>query len=41
MVATAVAWSVRSPDGTRLLGEVRAPFVPSATLDAVVTIPSQ
>jgi hypothetical protein len=41
LVSTSVAWSVRSPDGTRPLGQVNAPFVPTATLDAVVTIPSQ
>jgi hypothetical protein len=41
LVSTSVAWSVRSPDDTRLLGKVDAPFVPTATLDAVVTIPSQ
>ena len=41
LVAASVEWSVRTNDGTRLLGRVNAPFVPSATLDAVVTIPSQ
>jgi hypothetical protein len=41
MVATPVAWSIRSPDGARLLGQVEAPFVPAATLDAPVTVLSQ
>ena len=41
LVAAPVAWSVRSPDGARLLGEVNAPFVPTATLDAPVTVPAQ
>jgi len=41
LVAASVAWSVRSSDGTRLLGEVNAPFVPTATLDAPVTVPAQ
>jgi len=30
LVATSVAWSVRSPDGARLLGEVEAPCIPLA-----------
>jgi hypothetical protein len=38
LVATAVRWSVRSPSGDQLLGEVDAPFVPTATLDAPVTV---
>jgi hypothetical protein len=41
LVAASVAWSVRSPDGARLLGRVDAPFVPAATLDAPVTVPAQ
>jgi len=41
LVTTAVGWSVRSPDGARLLGQVNAPFVPAATLDAPVTVPAQ
>ena len=41
LVAAPVAWSVRSPDGARLLGEVNAPFIPTATLDAPVTVPTQ
>ena len=41
LIATSVAWSVRSPDGARLLGQVNAPFVPTATLDAPVTVPAQ
>src|SRR5262249_17830442 len=41
LVTTAVAWSVRSPDGSRLLGQVNAPFIPIATLDAPVTVPTQ
>jgi hypothetical protein len=41
LVAASVAWSVRSPDGARLLGQVNAPFVPAATLDAPVTVPAQ
>jgi hypothetical protein len=40
LVSTSVEWSVRSPDGTRLLGQVNAPFVPIATLDAPVTVPT-
>jgi hypothetical protein len=40
LVATPVRWSVRSPSGDRLLGEVDAPFVPTATLDAPVTVPA-
>jgi hypothetical protein len=41
LVAASVAWSVRSSDGARLLGQVNAPFVPTATLDAPVTVPAQ
>ena len=41
LVATSVGWSARSPDGTRLLGQVNAPFVPIGTLDALVTVPTQ
>jgi hypothetical protein len=41
LVATSVGWSARSPDGTRLLGQVNAPFVPMGTLDALVTVPTQ
>jgi hypothetical protein len=36
--STLVRWSVRTATGT-LLGEVNAPFVPSTTTDAVVTVP--
>ncbi len=38
LVATEVTWSVRSASGDRLLGVVDAPFVPTATLDAPVTV---
>src|SRR5262245_7490252 len=41
LAATSVGWSARSPDGTRLLGQVNAPFVPIGTLDALVTVPTQ
>jgi hypothetical protein len=41
LVATSVEWSVRSPSGDRLLGQVNAPFVPIGTLDAPVTVPAQ
>jgi hypothetical protein len=40
LVVTPVRWSVRSPSGDRLLGEVDAPFIPTATLDAPVTVPA-
>jgi hypothetical protein len=40
LVLTPVEWSVRSADGTRLLGQVNAPFLPIATFDAPVTIPA-
>jgi hypothetical protein len=40
LVSTPVRWSVRSRDGARLLGEVDAPFVPAATLDAPVPVPA-
>jgi hypothetical protein len=40
LVATEVTWSVRSASGDRLLGVVDAPFVPTATLDAPVTVPA-
>jgi hypothetical protein len=41
LVATSVAWSVRSPSGDKQLGQVNAPFIPTATLDAPVTVPAQ
>jgi hypothetical protein len=41
LVATSVEWSVRSPSGDRMLGQVNAPFVPMGTLDAPVTVPTQ
>jgi hypothetical protein len=40
LVVTPVRWSVRSASGDRLLGEVDAPFIPTATLDAPVTVPA-
>jgi hypothetical protein len=40
LTSTPVGWSVRSRDGTRLLGQVNAPFAPIATLDALVTVPA-
>ena len=41
LVAAAVVLSVMSPDGARLLGQVKASFVPIATLDAPVTVLAQ
>ena len=38
LVAAQVGWSVRSPDGAKLLGQVNAPFIPNATLDAPLTV---
>jgi hypothetical protein len=40
LVLTLVGWSVISADGTRLLGQVNAPFLPIATFDALVTVPA-
>jgi hypothetical protein len=40
LVSTQVGWSVLDPAGARLLGQVNAPFVATATLDALVTVPA-
>ena len=41
LVSTQVGWSVKDRAGARLLGQVNAPFVATATLDALVIVPNQ
>jgi hypothetical protein len=38
LASTQVGWSVKDRDGAKLLGQVNAPFVATATLDALVTV---
>jgi hypothetical protein len=40
LVATSVRRSVRSPSGDKVLGEVDAPFIPTATLDVPAIVPA-
>jgi len=41
LAPTPVAWSVRTANGTTVLGEVNAPFATSVTTDVLLTLPRQ